>query len=110
MELKNYLHERFAQRTAHGYGLMIERYCNQVSNATQAKYKDVLSYLEQERSKGRKANTLLTYIASIKVYYDWLKKIGKRKDHPCKHMRLKDRIDHRVNVQDLFSSTNRNTL
>ena len=105
MELKNYLHEHFAQRTAHGYELMIKHYCDQVSNAPQAKYKDVLSYLEQERNKGRKANTLLTYIASIKVYYDWLKKTGKRKDHPCKHMRLKDRIDHRVNVQDLFSST-----
>jgi integrase/recombinase XerD len=105
MELQNYLHERFAKRTAHGYQLMIENYCQQVNDPTQAKYKDVLNYLEKERSKGRKANTLLTYVAAIKVYYDWLKKTGKRKDHPCKHMRLKDRIDHRVNVQDLFSST-----
>jgi integrase/recombinase XerD len=105
MELKQYLHERFAKRTAHGYGLMIENYCNQVIDPTQAKYKDVLNYLEKERSKGKKSNTLLTYIAAIKVYYDWLKKTGKRKDHPCKHMRLKDRIDHRVNVQDLFSSS-----
>ena len=110
MELKKYLHEHFAERTAHGYGLMIKHYCDQVSNAPQAKYKDVLSYLEQERSKGRKANTLLTYIAAIKVYYDWLKKTNRRKDHPCKHMRLKDRIDHRVNVQDLFSSTELNLL
>lgn len=103
--LSHYLHERFAKRTAHDYQLMIENYCDQISDPTQAKYKDVLNYLEKERTKGRKANTLLTYIASIKVYYDWLKKTGKRKDHPCKHMRLKDRIDHRVNVQDLFSST-----
>ncbi len=105
MELQNYLHERFAQRTAHGYQLMIENYCKQVKQPEQSKYKDVLNYLEQERSKGKKANTLLTYVASIKVYYDWLKKTGRRGDHPCKHMRLKDRIDHRVNVQDLFSST-----
>lgn len=105
MELNEYLHERFAKRTAHGYRLMIENYCNQVSHPEQAKYKDVLSYLEKERTKGRKANTLLTYVASIKVYYDWLKKTGIRKNHPCKHMRLKDRIDHRINVQDLFSST-----
>jgi site-specific recombinase XerD len=105
MELQTYLHERFAKRTAHDYQLMIENYCNQISDPTQARYKDVLNYLEKERSKGRKANTLLTYIAAIKVYYDWMKRTGKRKDHPCKHMRLKDRIDHRVNVQDLFSST-----
>jgi integrase/recombinase XerD len=105
MELKQYLHERFAKRTAHDYQLMIENYCNQISDPAQARYKDVLNYLEKERSKGRKANTLLTYIAAIKVYYDWMKRTGKRKDHPCKHMRLKDRIDHRVNVQDLFSST-----
>jgi integrase/recombinase XerD len=105
MELQTYLHEHFAKRTAHDYQLMIENYCNQISDPTQARYKDVLNYLEKERSKGRKANTLLTYIAAIKVYYDWMKRTGKRKDHPCKHMRLKDRIDHRVNVQDLFSST-----
>lgn len=105
MELHTYLREHFAKRTAHGYQLMIENYCNQVSNAPQAKYKDVLSYLENERSKGRKSNTLFTYLAAIKVYYDWLKKTGKRKDHPCKHLRLKDKIDHRINVQDLFSST-----
>ena len=105
MELQTYLHERFAKRTAHGYQLMIKNYCDQVKQPEQSKYKDVLNYLEQERSKGKKANTLLTYIAAIKVYYDWLKKTEIRKDHPCKHMRLKDRIDHRVNVQDLFSST-----
>jgi site-specific recombinase XerD len=105
MKLQIYLHEHFAKRTAHGYQLMIENYCNQVSNAPQAKYKDVLSYLERERSKGRKSNTLFSYLAAIKIYYDWLKKTGKRKDHPCKHLRLKDKIDHRINVQDLFSST-----
>ena len=68
MELNNYLHEHFAQRTAHGYQLIIENYCGQVKHPEQAKYKDVLNYLEKERSKGRKANTLLTYIAAIKVY------------------------------------------
>lgn len=105
MELQAYLRERFAKRTAHGYKLMIENYCNQVSGPVQARYKDVLSYLEKQRSKGRQASTLLSYMAAIKVYYDWLKETGRREDHPCKHMRLKDRIDNRVNVQDLFSST-----
>jgi len=111
MKIHDYLLDRFAKRTAHGYELMIKNYCDQVkhsqpgSGPEQAKYKDVLNYLEKERSKGRKANTLLGYIAAIKTYYDYLKKTGVRKDHPCKHMRLKDRIDRRVDVQDLFSST-----
>jgi integrase/recombinase XerD len=105
MELQTYLYERFAARTAHGYRLMIESYCKQVKHPDKAKYKDILRYLEQERSKGKKSNTMLAYIAAIKVYYDYLKKIGRRKDHPCKHLVLKDRIDCRVNVQDLFSST-----
>lgn len=105
MELTHYLYERFAARTAHGYQLMIENYCQQVKHPDKAKYKDILRYLEQERSKGRKSATMLSYIAAIKVYYDWLKKTGRRKDHPCKHLVLKDRIDYRVNVQELFSST-----
>jgi integrase/recombinase XerD len=105
MKLQQYMDEHFSERTVHGYKLMIEHYCSRISNPTQAKYKDVLRYLEEERNKGRKASTLLTYIAAIKVYYDWLKKTGMRKDHPCKHLRLKDRIDPRIQVQDLFSST-----
>lgn len=44
-------------------------------------------------------------LTAIKVYYDYLVVIGTRNDHPCKHMRLKDRVDHRITVQDLFSST-----
>lgn len=105
MELKEYLTKRFVKRTAHCYELMIENYCNQTKNAAQAKYKDVLLYLEKRRTEGRQPGTLLTYLAAIKAYYDWLKKTGKRNEHPCKHLRLKDRIDHRIYVQDLFSST-----
>jgi integrase/recombinase XerD len=46
----------------------------------------------------------MSYLAAIKTYYDYLVVIGARNDHPCKHMRLKDRIDHRVSVHDLLSS------
>lgn len=105
MKLHDYLRERFEERTAHGYGLMIEHYCNEVRHPEKAKYKDVLNYLDKQRSKGRKASTLLGHMAAVKVYYDYLRKTAVRKDHPCKHMRLRDRIDPRVNVQDLFSST-----
>lgn len=105
MELKDYLVKRYTKRTAHGYALMIDHYRDHVPDPERARYKDVLLYLEGRRKNGKQPGTLLTYLAAIKAYYDWLKKIGKRKDHPCKHLRLRDRIDHRVNVQDLFSST-----
>lgn len=105
MELKKYLTERFVKRTAHCYELMIDHYRQHVSGPERARYKDVLLYLEKRRTEGRQASTLLSYLAAIKTYYDWLKKTGRRNDHPCKHLRLKDRIDHRINVQDLFSST-----
>jgi len=105
MDLQEYLSERFRGRTAHCYALMVKNYLEQSQNAPQAKYKDVVAYLEKQRSKGRKAGTINSYLSAIKTYYDWLKKTGRRKDHPCKHLRLKDRIDPRVNVQDLFSST-----
>lgn len=105
MELKDYLVKRFAARTAHCYGLMIDHYRDHVSDPQQARYKDVLDYLENRRSEGRQSHTLRSYLAAIKAYYDYLSKTGRRKDHPCKHLRLKDRVDHRINVQDLFSST-----
>src|SRR5690606_41694136 len=102
MELQKYLRDHFAKRTAHGYKLIIQQYCKQTAQPQQAKYKDVVSYLNRERSKGKKAATLLTILAAIKAYYDYLKKTGRRKDHPCKHLRLRDKIDNRVNVQDLI--------
>ncbi len=105
MELKNYLLERYVKRSAHCYELMIDHYKKLTPNPERARYKDILLYLEKRRTEGRQASTLLSYLAAIKAYYDWLKKSGRRNDHPCKHLRLKDRIDHRISVQDLFSST-----
>jgi len=106
MELQQYLNDRYKEgRTAHNYELMINRYCSNVEQPEESKYKDVLNYIQKQRSKGNKSATLMSYLAAIKVYYDYLVVIGTRNDHPCKHMRLKDRIDHRVTVQDLLSST-----
>lgn len=106
MELQQYLNDRYKEgRTAHNYELMIKRYCSNVEQPEESKYKDVLNYIQRQRSKGNKPATLMSYLAAIKVYYDYLVVIGARDDHPCKHMRLKDRIDHRVTVQGLLSST-----
>lgn len=106
MELQQYLSDRYPKgRTAHNYELMIKCYCRDVEQPEESKYKDVLNYIQKERSKGKKSGTLMSYLAAIKVYYDYLVVIGTRNDHPCKHMRLKDRIDHRVTVQDLLSSS-----
>jgi len=105
MELQHYLHEHFAKSTAHDYALMIEHYCKQTKDPEKAKYKDIVHYLQGHRQNGKKPSTLISYLGAIKVYYDYLKQSGSRQDHPCKHMRLKDSIDPRVNVQDLFSST-----
>jgi integrase/recombinase XerD len=104
MDLQHYLAERYMKRSAHCYTLMIDHYRKHVQDPEQAKYKDVLGYLEKRRSEGRHARTIMSYLSAVKAYYDWMKKTGRRKDHPCKHLRLKDRIDPRVNVHDLFSS------
>ena len=106
MELQQYLDDRYNKgRTAHNYELMIRCYCRDVEQPEQSKYKDVLNYIQKERSNGKKSGTLMSYLAAIKVYHDYLVVIGTRNDHPCKHMRLKDRVDHRVTTQDLLSST-----
>jgi len=104
MELSEYLHDRYNGRTAHNYGLIVKKYRGEAKEPERSGYKDVLDYIQKERSKGKKPATLMSYLAAIKTYYDYLMVIGRRNDHPCKHMRLKDRIDHRVTVQDLLSS------
>lgn len=105
MELKQYLAERFTKRTAHCYDLMIAHYCKVVVSAPQARYKDVVDYLQALRHKGLQPRTVMSYLAAVKAYYDFLKATGRRESHPCKHLRLKDKLDHRVQVEKLFSST-----
>lgn len=41
---------------------------------------------------------------AVKIYFNYLLEIGKRKDHPCSELNLKDKINKQIQVDNLYSS------
>jgi len=40
---------------------------------------------------------------AIKIYYDYLVETGKRSDHPCKYLNLKDQVNRQIAVESLYA-------
>lgn len=106
MTLKEYLQERYTKGTT-------ERYYNDIlsylKTTTQAKaqtatYSDIMNYIGTLRKKYNNPETIKVNLQAIKKYYFWLNHTGQRKDHPCRNLRLKDKSNRDVQLQDLFTT------
>lgn len=81
----------------------IRRYTAYMNNkAEKASYNEVLEYIAYLRKQNLHPKTLRNYLFSVKAYYRYLILIGKRKDHPCNELHLKDRIDKTIPVESLY--------
>ena len=103
MNIEDYLKNRYSPKTAKAYGREIEIYLGNFPTAESAMYKDLVNYMGILRNRYRNANTLNRILASIKAYYDYLNHTGKRKDNPSKAIRLRDKQNRDVQLQDLFT-------
>jgi site-specific recombinase XerD len=54
-----------------------------------ATYNEILSYLKQVQKRGITKSTTYKYLNSIKHYYNWLIKEGKREENPCREIKIK---------------------
>ena len=98
-----YLQSKYHPITVTHYLLETNRYLDAVENPETAGYNDILAYIGQLRGKGYTTDKLLTALLALKQYYHWLIKTGKRKDHPCRYLNLKDKRSKQIQLQDLFS-------
>jgi integrase/recombinase XerD len=103
MKLSDYLKNRYSKSTAKAYQRQIEIYQSHQSKAEGALYKDIVHYIGQLRNRYSNPRTVNMILSSIKVYYDFLTHSGKRKDHPAKSIRLRDKQNRDVQLQDLFT-------
>ena len=71
-------------------------------------YQLVMDYLAEQRARGRQATSVS--LAAIKRYFDYEIYIGKRTDHPAKIIRLKDKTSKDIQLQDLFTSSELESL
>lgn len=102
--LQGYLQQYYAAGTVREYSRDIAAYLLHQSGAEQAMYKDITAYIGALRSRYSNASTIRGAVCAIKAYYSYLCHTGMRKDNPAKAIRLKDRRNSDVQLQDLFSA------
>lgn len=105
MTLQQYLQQRYSSKSLRSYLHRIKSYHSYHANPCQGTLQDVLEYLQRLRNQNKHPKTLRNYLHSIKIYYDYLQHTGKRQDHPCKKLHLKDKLDKRIRVTELYSTT-----
>ena len=103
MTLEEYLQKEYSKTSINGYKNMINRYLLTVGNkAEKASYTDVLDYIGLLREQNLHPKSLRNNLFAIKIYYRYLVATGKRKDHPCQYLYLKDQINRQIQVESLY--------
>ena len=107
---ESYLKRNYTNKTAKSYQHYIDMFLIQRPNAIKLSYMDIMDYLSEVKTKAdNKPNRINVLLASIKVYYNYLIGIGKRTDHPCKSIKLRQKHAP-IQLQDLFTPTELETL
>jgi site-specific recombinase XerD len=75
-----------------------------VPNPDHFNYKDVVIYLSEKAKDYKNGSTKDYLLNGMKKYFDYLVEIGKRDDHPCKNLNLRNQKRKEIIHQDLFSS------
>lgn len=103
-QLFEYLSKHLGKATVKRYLADIMQFLAQHPHALQYTYQDLLNYLGALRIRYSNPNTIRTRLAALNHYYSFLVACGIRIDNPCKNLRIKDKTNRDVQLQDLFSS------
>jgi integrase/recombinase XerD len=104
MTLRNYLEKKYSKSTLYSNLYNIKRFTDYYqSKAEKADYKDILNYIEYLRKNyDLHPKTLRQCLYGVKIYFNYLLEIGKRQDHPCSELFLKDKINKQIQVDNLY--------
>lgn len=103
MNLQQYLKNEYSKTSTSGYEAMINRFLLALgSKAEKASYTDVLDYIGLLREQNLHPKSLRNNLFAIKIYYRFLVATGKRNDHPCQFLYLKDQINRAIQVEALY--------
>jgi integrase/recombinase XerD len=110
MIIWDYLQQHYTKKTAKAYIREIEIYTANNPTAKKYTHSEVVNYIGALRTKYTNSKTINRILASIKAYYSYLCFIGIRKDNPTKSIRLRDKQSRDIQLQDLFTSDELETL
>ena len=107
MTLQEYLQARHTRSTTERYNRDIQNYLQTVTEAKaiNATFSDIMDYIDILRSKYSNPETIKVIIQSIKKYYYWLNHTGQRKTHPCRNLKLREKTNRDIQIQDLFTAS-----
>ena len=106
MTLRNYLEKKYSKSTINSNLYNIRRFTDYYGKrAETANYKDILQYIEHLRKNYElHPKTLRHCLYAVKIYFNYLLEIGKRNDHPCSELFLKDKINKQIQVDNLYNT------
>jgi integrase/recombinase XerD len=104
MELTEYLKNKYSPKTVIIYQKEITVYLSTHPNAQQYSHTEIIQYIGQLRTRYKNPKTINRILASIKAYYNFLFYSKQRKDNPSKSIKLRDRYNRDIQLQDLFST------
>jgi integrase/recombinase XerD len=103
MNLRTYLEQQYSKTSISGYENMINRFLLVLGEkAENASYTDILDYIGLLREQNLHPKSLRNNLFAIKIYYRFLVFTGKRNDHPCQYLNLKDQINRAIQVESLY--------
>lgn len=104
MTLDNYILQYYSGKCMPRYKSQIEQYkAYRNGAAEQSTYTEIVEYIGYLRDKKLHPKSLINHLHSLKIYFRYLVSIGKRNDHPCEHLYLKDQINKAILVESLYS-------
>ena len=105
MILEQYLLKKYNKTSLKPYLCSIRKYLNFIQNKAQtAIYQDILDYIGHLRkNENLNPKTIKYYLGDVKIYYNYLLEIGKRNDHPCSELYLKDKVSRQIAVDTLYT-------
>ena len=105
-DLKAYLEGKYSRQTVKIYLWDIERYLQYMGwqRAEKATYRDVMEYVDYLRKHYPNPATINRMLYAVKAFHFYLVAVGRRADHPCRALKLKDVRGGDIQLQDLFTS------
>jgi integrase/recombinase XerD len=103
--LEQWLSDRYSPERLSGYLYTIGRYLEWIGGEEQAltsDYRQILGYLAHLRTLHLRPRTLKNYVFGVKIYHHFLRDTGRRLDHPCLRLRLRDAVDRGIRIDELY--------
>ena len=108
-KLEDFLKQSLRESTAKNYKYIIEKYLKSNPYASKYNYQKVMQHIGMLRPLLTPLS-LNREVAAIKKYYDYLIEIGKRKDNPARAIKLKDAKEKPIQLQNLLTQKELETL